>query len=158
MGLVMAMTMAAGSASMMEGKIGETAQSLFPLMMGLDALMIPLMLMGGGGGGGGGILSGVAGGLGAVGGAGAAAAAGVAAIVALIVAAVAAFAMAIKRSESFRQVFVDLFNTLKEAVSPFTRSMEELGEKSGSILGYISNLWNTAVGVVAANVSVVVKE
>jgi hypothetical protein len=156
MGLVMAMTMVAGSASMMEGKIGETAQSLFPLMMGLDALMIPLMMMGGGGGGGG-LLSGVAGGLGAIGGAGAAAAAGVAAIVALIVAAVAAFATAIKRSESFRQVFVDLFNTLKEAVSPFTRSMEELGEKSGSILEYISNLWNTAVGIVAANVSVVVK-
>jgi hypothetical protein len=154
MGLVMAMTMVAGSASMMEGKIGETAQSLFPLMMGLDALMIPLMMMGGGGGG---LLSGVAGGLGAIGGAGAAAAAGVAAIVALIVAAVAAFATAIKRSESFRQVFVDLFNTLKEAVSPFTRSMEELGEKSGSILEYISNLWNTAVGIVAANVSVVVK-
>jgi len=153
------MTAVAGGASMMGGGIGEAAQKLLPLMLGLDALMMILPLIAGAGGGSG--LAGMGAGLAGVGGAAASAAAPILLIGAAIAVLVAGVVTAFKRSEELREAFSGIADAGKElletVVGPLGGAFEVLGSIGEKVGNFFGKVFNKYVGMLAVWLNIVAK-
>jgi len=161
LGVSMGMTAVAGAASMMGGGVGETAQKIFPLLMGLDAVAMILPLIAGGGAAGGGGLAGISGGLAGVGGAAAGAAAPILAIAAAIALLVAGTVTAFKRSEELRNAFSGIMDAGRElldtVVGPLGGAMQALGSIGERVGSFFGTIFNKYVGVLAVWFNIVAK-
>jgi TP901 family phage tail tape measure protein len=155
----LAMTAVAGGASMMGGGVGETAQKMLPLLLGLDALMMILPLISGAGGGAG--LAGMGAGLAGVGGAAASAAGPILLIAAAVALVVAATVTAFKRSEQLREAFSGIADAGKElletVVGPLGGAFENLGSIGEKVGSFFAMYFNKYVGALAVWLNIVAK-